>query len=124
MTAPSDGELRDEYLANRAVPHMRQSQNCTPNNKVPSARTIARMMTDRRDHLSRADTVTVAAIADGVPALDFAAKLITQFQATIRAKAITELDPWLAATETSLIAAFARGIARDRDAVQAAITEP
>lgn len=92
--------------------------------KVPSARAIARMMTDRRDHLSRADTVTVAAIADGVPALDFAAKLITQFQATIRAKAITELDPWLAATETSLIAAFARGIARDRDAVQAAITEP
>ena len=30
MTAPSDGEKREEYLANRAVPHMRQSQYWTP----------------------------------------------------------------------------------------------
>jgi hypothetical protein len=26
MTAPSDGELRDDDLANRAVPHMSQSE--------------------------------------------------------------------------------------------------
>jgi hypothetical protein len=25
MTAPSDGDLRKEYLANRAVPHMRKN---------------------------------------------------------------------------------------------------
>jgi hypothetical protein len=31
MTAPSDGKLRDEYLANRAVPHMSQSQYFKPN---------------------------------------------------------------------------------------------
>jgi hypothetical protein len=29
MTAPSDGKLRDEYLANRAVPHMSQSRITT-----------------------------------------------------------------------------------------------
>lgn len=32
--------------------------------KVPSARTLARMMTTGRDHLTKADTVTVAAIRD------------------------------------------------------------
>ena len=30
MTALFDGKLRDEYLANRAVPHMSQSQFWTP----------------------------------------------------------------------------------------------
>ena len=37
--------------------------------KVPSARAIARLMTMARDHLSKADTVTVAALKAGVPAL-------------------------------------------------------
>ena len=32
MTAPSDGDLRGEYLANRAVPHMRQTPYSTPIN--------------------------------------------------------------------------------------------
>jgi hypothetical protein len=35
--------------------------------KVPSARTIARLMTSARDHMSKADTVTIAAIEAGVP---------------------------------------------------------
>jgi transposase len=33
--------------------------------KVPSARTIARLMTSARDHMSKADTVTIAAIEAG-----------------------------------------------------------
>jgi hypothetical protein len=33
--------------------------------KVPSARTIARLMTSARDHKSKADTVTIAAIEAG-----------------------------------------------------------
>ena len=37
--------------------------------KVPSARTIARLMTTARDHLSKADTITIAAIEAGVPLL-------------------------------------------------------
>ncbi len=34
MTAPSNGDLRDEYLANRAVPHMSQSQRSTPKHSI------------------------------------------------------------------------------------------
>jgi hypothetical protein len=34
--------------------------------KVPPARTISRLMTTARDHLSKADTVTIAAIEAGV----------------------------------------------------------
>ncbi len=30
MTAPSEGELRNDDLANRAVPHMSQTQHWTP----------------------------------------------------------------------------------------------
>jgi hypothetical protein len=37
--------------------------------KVPSANTIARLMTTARDHLSKADTVTIAAIEAGVSML-------------------------------------------------------
>jgi hypothetical protein len=37
--------------------------------KVPSARTIARLMTTARDHVSKADSITSAAIEAGVPML-------------------------------------------------------
>src|ERR1700676_5772817 len=37
--------------------------------KVPSARTIARLMTTARDHMSKADSITIAAIEAGVPTL-------------------------------------------------------
>ena len=37
--------------------------------RVPSARTIARLMTSARDHMSKVDTVTIAAIEAGVPTL-------------------------------------------------------
>jgi len=37
--------------------------------KVPSARTIARLMTVKRDHMNKADSVSVAAIQAGVPSL-------------------------------------------------------
>ena len=54
--------------------------------KVPSARTIARLMTTARDHLSKADTVTIAAIEAGVPMLVEARDLIDRFHAMIRKK--------------------------------------
>lgn len=47
--------------------------------KVPSARTIARLMTTARDHLSKSDTVTTAAIETGVPILVEARGLIDRF---------------------------------------------
>jgi transposase len=89
--------------------------------KVPSARTIARLMTMARDHLSKADTVTVAALEAGVPALVEARKLVERFHAMIRQKTDAELDPWLTAASAGLIASFAKGIAKDAAAVRAAI---
>jgi transposase len=92
--------------------------------KVPSARTIARLMTTARDHLSKADAVTIAAIEAGAPALLDARDLIDRFHAMIRKKIEADLDPWIADTSTSLIVSFANGIIRDQVAVRAAITSP
>lgn len=91
--------------------------------KVPSARTIARLMTTARNHLSKSDAVTIAAIEAGVPMLVEARGLIDQFQSMIRTKAASDFDAWVMAASTSLIASFASGITRDRAAVEAAITE-
>lgn len=70
--------------------------------KVPSDRTIARLMTTARDHLGKSDTVTIAAIEAGVPMLVEARCPIDRFRAMI----------------------LANGITRNRAAVRAAITEP
>ena len=91
--------------------------------KVPSARTIARLMTMARHHLSKADTVTIAAIEESVPLLVEARDLIDRFHAMIRKRIASDLEPWLAEAAASPIAAFANGIARDKAAVRAAITE-
>jgi transposase len=92
--------------------------------KVPSARTIARLMTTARDHLNKADTVTIAAIEEGVPVLVQARTLIARFHTMIRKRAEAELDPWIAEARASLIASFATGIVNDKAAVCAAITQP
>src|ERR1700680_2940844 len=64
--------------------------------RVPSARTIARLMTNGRDTLSRSETVTIAAIEKGVPLLVEAREVITAFHTMIRKKAHADLDPSLA----------------------------
>lgn len=92
--------------------------------KAPSARTIARLMTAARDHLSRADTITIAAIEAGVPMLVEARNLIDRFHSMIRKTVAADLDPWIADASASLIASFSVGIARDKASVRAAITEP
>ena len=63
--------------------------------RIPSARTIARLMTIGRDNLSKADTMTVAAIESNVPALVNAREIIAAFHAMIRRKAATELASWI-----------------------------
>ena len=88
--------------------------------KVPSARTIARLMTAARDHLSKADSITIAAIEAGVPMLVEARSLIDRFQSMIRKTVAPDLDPWIADASASLIAAFTR----DKAAGRAAVTEP
>jgi len=90
--------------------------------RAPSARTVARLLTVGRDQLSKAQTITVAAIERGVAALAEARDILAEFQGIIRRKALPELDAWLDRAARSLVAAFANGVVKDRDAVQAAIT--
>ena len=92
--------------------------------KVPSARTIARLMTTARDHLSKAETVTIAVIEAGVPMLADARRIMNDFHVMIRKKDVARLDPWITEASPSLIASFARGITNDKFAVRAAITQP
>ncbi len=90
--------------------------------RVPSARTIARLMTTGRDKRSKSETVTVAAVECGVPLLVEARDIITAFHAMIRKKAHAGLDPWLRRATGSLVASFANGVTKDKSAVSAAIT--
>lgn len=92
--------------------------------RIPSARTLARLMTIGRDRLSKAETVTVAAFEAGVPALVEARELIDSFQAMIRHKTVADLTPLIERAGASLVASFARGVANDEAAVRAAITSP
>ena len=92
--------------------------------QTPSARTIARLLTIGRDALSKSETVTVAAIEDGVPPLVEARDVIAAFQGMIRKRSLPDLEPWLARAQASLVASFAAGVAKDLAAVAAAISLP
>ena len=92
--------------------------------RIPSARTIARLMTIGRDLLTKAESVTVAAIEAGVPNLVDTREIIAEFHLMIRRKAEAELTPWIARARASLVASFASGVAKDEAAVRAAITSP
>lgn len=92
--------------------------------RIPSARTIARLMTVGRDTLSKADTVTVAAVEAGVPTLVEAREIIAQFHGIIRRRAAAELSSWIERARASLVASFARGVTNDEAAVRAAIILP
>ena len=92
--------------------------------RAPAARTIARMLTTGRDHLTKAETVTVAAIESGVTLITEARDAIAAFQDMIRRKAAIELAAWLDGAKEGLVAGFASGITKDKAAVTAAITSP
>jgi transposase len=89
--------------------------------RAPSARTIARLLTIGRDQLSKAQTITVAALERGVAVLAETRDILAEFQTIIRRKALSDLNAWLDRASGSLIAAFANGIIKDKDAVEAAI---
>jgi hypothetical protein len=59
--------------------------------RVPSARTIARLMTTARNHMSKADTITITAIEAGVPALVEAPTLTDRFRAMVRKRIEADL---------------------------------
>ena len=90
--------------------------------RAPSARTVARLMTIGRDQLTKAETVTVAAIESGVESLVEAREVVADFQAMIRRMAPAELDPWIERAKTSLVAALANGVTKDKTAVSAALS--
>jgi hypothetical protein len=75
-------------------------------------------MTTARDHLSKADSVTIAAIEERVPTLVEARKLVERFQVMMRQKLIADLDPWIVSASVSLISSFASGITKDKEAVR------
>jgi hypothetical protein len=81
-------------------------------------------MTVGRDTLSKAETVTVAAVEAGVPTLIEAREIIAQFHGMIPRRAAAELSPWMERARASLVASFARGVTNDEAAVRAAITSP
>ena len=92
--------------------------------RIPSARTIARLMTVGRDTLSKAETITVAAVEAGVPTLLEAREIVAEFHGMIRRGAAAELSSWVERARASLIASFARGVPNDEAAVRAAIILP
>ena len=81
-------------------------------------------MTIGRDTLTKAETVTVAAIEIGVPLLVQAREVIAAFQSMVRRKCIEELEPWLEQARHTLVVSFANGVVKDKAAVSAAIVSP
>jgi transposase len=90
--------------------------------RIPSARTIARLMSTGRDTLSKTETVTIAVIESGVPDLVSARDTVAEFQTLIRSGREAALTSWIARARHSLVASFAKGITKDEAAVRAAIT--
>jgi transposase len=117
------GSLRviGEWATRRRRAEKADTQNLQ---RIPSARTIARLMTICRDLLTKAETVTIAAIEAGVPALVEARDIIAEFHVMIRRKVEGGLTSWIERARTSLVASFASGVVRDEAAVRAAITSP
>lgn len=92
--------------------------------RAPSARTIARLMTVARDNLSKSETITVATIEEKVPLLVEAREVVGRFQTMVRKKTLADLEPWLEHARSSLVASFAAGVLKDREAVSAAVSLP
>lgn len=89
---------------------------------APAARTIVRLLTLERNNLTKAQTMTVAAIEERLPDLVEARDVVESFHEMLRRKSNDDLDAWIDRAATSLIAPFVNGVVRDRAAVQNAIT--
>jgi transposase len=74
--------------------------------------------------MTRAEATIVAAVEAGVPALAAARDLVDEFHHMVRARTPAPLQDWITRAGASMLAPFGRGIAADRAAVRAALTEP
>src|ERR1700752_979736 len=88
------GSLRvvAEWATRRRRAEKADAQNL---HRIPSARTIARVMTIGRDLLTKAETITVAAIEASVPTLVEAREIIAEFHLMIRRKTEAGLISWI-----------------------------
>lgn len=89
---------------------------------APAARTIVRLMTLERNNLTKAQTMTVAAIEERLPDLVEARDVVESFHNMLRRKSKDDLEAWIDRAARSLVASFANGVVRDRAAIQNAIT--
>jgi len=103
------------------APVDRRGRGCPSDGGALSARAIARLTTTARDSLSKAETVTIAAIEGGAPSLVEAREIIGDFHAMVRKTAVMELSLWLDRACQSLVASFGNGVRKDEAAVRAAI---
>ena len=92
--------------------------------RVPSTRALARLLTTAHDSLSRAQTVTIAAVEAGVPALVETREIIAAVHGTIRTRAYGNLDLRIVRARSSLVSSSANGTSKDHGAVLSAITSP
>lgn len=82
VALPQDAGFRGSVrVVTEWATHRRRSEmpDAPSIQRVPSARTIARLMTIGRDTLSKSETVTIAAIEQGVPLLVEAQEIIADF---------------------------------------------
>lgn len=92
--------------------------------RTPPARLLCRLMTTRREHLSKADALIVAAVETGVTALTAARDLLDRFHRMLRERDADALAPWVENTVGGLLASFGNGVRADLAAIRAALTEP
>lgn len=92
--------------------------------KVPSKRRAAWLMVVEQEKLDIIEQRFVAALVASSPELDRLGSLARDFSAMVRCKEADRLNQWLTAAEESALAGFADGLARDRSAIQAALSLP
>ena len=91
---------------------------------VPSARTIARLLTSERDCRSAQAVRVRVAIETASPRIVATRNLLDRFRTMMAAKKTDDLTPWLRDAADSELASFASGVQDDEAAVRAAIVEP
>ncbi|WP_235777142.1 transposase [Rhizobium mesoamericanum] len=92
--------------------------------RTPSSRQTVRLLTAEAYTLPRNDRAFVNAISSASPEVATAAGLARRFQSMICNRETVALKPWLHDAATGPMSSFARGIRRDVEAVQAALTLP
>jgi len=101
--------------AEAAIPH--------GSGKCPPSRKIARMMTSGGHHLSKADSIFVAQVEHALPQLAQDRQLLDAFTSMVRNGDEDGLAAWLEQAKASGLAAFARGLSADLEAVAVVLRE-